>query len=74
MTLKELIDQVFSLPVEDRALMVDLLLRSLNPPNKVIDEKWILEAQKRLQEKEEGKVVPIPGETVFQKIWDRFEK
>ena len=43
MTMKELIDEVVSLPVEERALVADSILRSLNPPESDIDRsgrKW----------------------------------
>lgn len=69
MNIKELIDQAEALPVEERALVVDLLLRSLNPPESKIDEKWALVARKRLEDIRSGAVKTIPGEDVFAKIW-----
>ncbi|MCJ8273484.1 MAG: addiction module protein [Psychrosphaera sp.] len=74
MNTKELIDEVVSLPVEERVLVVDSLLRSLNPPQSEIDKHWAIEAQKRLNEMRNGKVQPIPGEHVFDKIWQRLAK
>ncbi|RLD61711.1 MAG: addiction module protein [Bacteroidetes bacterium] len=74
MNTKELIDKAVSLPVEERALIADSLLRSLNQPISTIDEKWVIVAQRRLMEMREGKVEPVPGEQVFEKIWKRFEK
>lgn len=50
MSMKDLIDQSNSLPVEERALVVDSLLRSLNPPESDVDSKWAVVAQKRLLE------------------------
>lgn len=69
MKVKELIDQAEALPVEERALIVDSLLRSLNPPDSKIDEKWAWVAQKRLEDIRSDVIKAIPGEDVFVKIW-----
>ncbi len=73
MTMKELIEEVASLPVEERAIVADSILRSLNPPESDIDRKWAQVAQRRLAELRSGKVKPIPGERVFDKVRKRFE-
>ncbi|ACL72189.1 addiction module protein [Thioalkalivibrio sulfidiphilus] len=69
MKVKDLIDEAEALPVEDRVLVVDSLLRSLNPPESKMDEKWASIARKRLQEVRFGAVEAVPGEDVFAKIW-----
>ena len=74
MNTKKLIDEAVALPVEERALVVDSLLRSLNQPESGIDEKWIQVAHKRLTEMRSGSVATIPGDKVFEKIWKRFER
>ena len=74
MNTKQLIDEAVSLPVEERALVVDSLLRSLNQPESEIDKKWAKEANRRLAELRSGSVEAIPGEEVFAKVWKRFEK
>ncbi len=71
---KKLIDEVLSLPVEDRAIIVDSLLKSLNPPDRDIDKKWTGIAKRRLQEIRSGKVKPVAGEKVFAKVRERFGK
>lgn len=74
MNTKELIDEASSLPVEERVLVVDSLLRSLNQPESEIDRKWAAVAQRRLSELRAGKVDSLHGEEVFEKIWKRFNK
>ena len=74
MNTKDLINEVVSLPVEERTLIIDTVLRSLNQPESEIDKKWISLAQKRLEEIRTGTVNTIPGEEVFKKVWQRFEK
>ncbi len=73
MKTKDLISEAVSLPVEERAIIVDSLLKSLNPPKTDIDKKWSKVAKKRLSEYRSGTVKAIPGDEVFNKIWKRFE-
>lgn len=74
MNTKKLIDEAVSLPVEERALVVDSLLRSLNQPESAIDEKWVAVAKRRLAEMRSGAVKAVPGQEVFERIWKRFEE
>jgi putative addiction module component (TIGR02574 family) len=73
LTTKELIAEAVSLPVEERAMVADSILRSLNAPESDIDRKWVAVAQRRLAELRSGQVKPIPGAQVFAKVWKRFE-
>ena len=73
-TRQELIDDILTLPIEDRAYIVDSLIKSMNPINSDIDRKWIEVSQRRLDELMTGTVKGIPGEEVFDRIWKRFEK
>jgi putative addiction module component (TIGR02574 family) len=73
LTTKELIAEAISLPVEERSIVVDSILRSLNAPESDIDRKWAAVAQRRLAELRSGRVKSIPGEQVFARIWKRFE-
>jgi putative addiction module component (TIGR02574 family) len=73
LTTKELIAEAVSLPVEERAMVADSILRSLNAPESDIDRKWVAVAQRRLAELRSGQVEPIPGEQVFARVWKRFE-
>ncbi|MEA1960218.1 MAG: addiction module protein [Bacillota bacterium] len=74
MNTKELIKEAISLPVEERTLVVDSLLRSLNQPDSEIDKQWSIIAKKRLAELRSGRVKLVPGQEVFNRIWERYEK
>ncbi|RLE28094.1 MAG: addiction module protein [Acidobacteria bacterium] len=74
MKTRDLIDEAISLPVEERALVIDSLLQSLNQPISENEKKWVDVAQRRLKEIESGSVCPVPGNRVFEKIWHRFNE
>jgi putative addiction module component (TIGR02574 family) len=74
MKTKELINEAVALPVEERALLVDSLLQSLDQPESAIDNEWASVANKRLAEMRSGKVQPIPGDEVFERIRNRLGK
>lgn len=74
MTTQQIIQEAASLPVEERAEVADFILRTLNAPESDIDRKWAAVAEKRLAELRTGKVKPIPGDEVFDRIWKRFDK
>jgi putative addiction module component (TIGR02574 family) len=61
-----------SLPVEERVLLADSILRSLNAPQSGIDRQWAAVAQQRLAELRSGRVKPVPGDDVFARVWKRF--
>jgi len=71
---KEIIRDAESLPLEERARVVDSLLRSLNPPEAEIDRKWAAVAKRRLAQLRSGQFQPVPGDAVFAKIRKRFAK
>jgi len=48
MTTMQLIQEVSSMPVEERTIIADSILRTLNSPDKDIDFSWINIARKRL--------------------------
>ena len=74
MNTKELIEEVISLPVEDRALVADSILKSLNKPDNDIDRKWASVSKRRLEELQSGDVKAVPGDEVFARVWKRFYK
>ena len=68
----DIIREVESLPVEERTMVVDTLLRSLNSPDPEIDRKWAVVARRRLAELRSGRVESVPGDEVFAKIRQRI--
>jgi len=50
-----LLKRALLLKPQDRFLLIDGLIRSLDEPDKEIDEIWIEEAEKRLKAHREGK-------------------
>jgi putative addiction module component (TIGR02574 family) len=74
MNTKELIAEAISLPVEERALMVDCLLKSLNLPETDIDKRWASVAQRRLDDLRSGRAEAVSGDDVFERIWQRLDK
>ena len=69
-----LIEEAVSLPVEERAHLVDCLLQTLNPPDATHADAWAAVARRRIDELRSGKVAPVPGEVVFARIQQRYEK
>ena len=70
--IREIIQEATALPVEERALIVDSLLRSLNMPDREIEKEWVAVAHSRLEELRSGRVRAIPGDEVFANIRKRF--
>ncbi|MFA6291371.1 MAG: addiction module protein [Victivallales bacterium] len=70
----ELIKEATSLPVEERTMIVDSLLKSLNTPDPELDLKWAKVAHQRFNDLKSGKVKAIPGNVVFDNIRKRFGK
>ncbi len=68
----DLIQEIQSLPVDERARLADCVLRSLNQILPAIDQKWAELATYRLLDIQAGKVTPVPAEDVFDEIWHRF--
>lgn len=73
-TTQEIIHEAASLPVEERAIIVDTLLRTLNTPDPGFDQEWFTVARRRLDELNTGKVNGIPGTEVMAKLHERFSR
>lgn len=72
--IKDIIQEATALPVEERVIVVDSILRTLNPPNPDIDKGWVDVAKRRLAELRSGRVRPVPGDHVFARIRERFAR
>ncbi len=73
MKTSDLIAEVSSLPVEERAKVADCILKTLNPPEGDIEQKWAEVAKRRLAELRSGQVSAVSGDELFAKIWKRFD-
>lgn len=71
MNTEKLISEAISLPVEERGAVLDSILKSLNPPEEEIDQKWLSVAKKRLVEIRSGSVETVSGADVFREIQNR---
>jgi len=66
MSTKEILEQALRLKPEERFIVVEGLLESLDEPDKQLDDIWAEEAEKRLKAYREGRLVGIPIEEVFK--------
>ena len=65
MSLSEIIDEALHLNPQERYLVIDNLVKSLNEPNGEVDEVWIEESQKRLKAYHNSEVKTYSYEDVF---------
>jgi putative addiction module component (TIGR02574 family) len=68
MKLHQIEAEVLNLSGEERAELAQKLLLSLDTPSEEeIAEDWVMEAQRRARELDEGIVQPVPAEEVRRK-------
>ena len=72
--MNDIISAAESLPVRERALIVDSILKTLNKPDPEVDQQWLIVAKERLEELRSGKVETVSGDEVFSEIKNRFSK
>lgn len=73
-TQQELFDEIETLPIDVKTKIVDKILTSINPTNKIIDDLWIEEVHKRKSEIDSGEVSLVDGDEVFKKLSLKFNK
>ena len=63
---RELLEQAVSLKPEERFIVVEGILESLDIPDKKIDAIWADEAERRLQAYRAGRLKGVPMEEIFR--------
>lgn len=62
----EILKQALKLKIEERFILVESLIKSIDEPDRKLDELWAEEAEKRLAAYREGRLEGIPMEEVFK--------
>ena len=65
MSLNEIIKEALILKPQERYLIIENLVQSLNQPNSEIDKLWIEESMKRVQAIKDGTLKTVSYEDVF---------
>lgn len=63
---KEILEQALKLKPDERFMVIEGILKSLDEPDKTIDAIWAEEAEKRLTAYREGKLKGVPMEDIFK--------
>ena len=63
----EIIQEAINLKPQEKYLIIESLILSLNVPDKDIEKIWIEESQKRLDEYKNGNLKTLSFEEVFNK-------
>lgn len=66
-TSKLILNQALDLPANERAILAEQILLSLDLPDKEIDELWATEAESRIDEYEKGNIKTKTAQEVFGK-------
>ncbi len=61
----EVLERALQLPPEERSLIADGLLRSLDVPDPRIDEVWLDEAERRLKAYRENRLTAVDFDEIF---------
>ena len=72
--LSELLEKALALPTQDRGLLLDRLIASLDeePAEEGVEAAWDQEIKRRVDDIRSGRVKTIPGEQVLQELADEF--
>jgi len=67
MSLPDIIEEALHLKPQERYIIIENLVQSLNQPDEKINKIWIEESQKRLKAYKEGTVKTLSYDQVFHK-------
>lgn len=69
MTIEQLAQEALALPSEQRALLADRLVESLDAAEtNRLDRLWAAEARRRRDEVRQGKVQTVPGDEALARV------
>ena len=72
--LKELTEEALRLPPEERVVLAESLLLTIDEEHdRIVDEAIMAELERRLQDFREGKVKGIPAEEAFRRIREQLK-
>ncbi len=66
MSSKEILKQALKLKPDERVMLVEGLIKSLDEPDRSLDAIWAEEAEKRLKAYRAGSLEGIPMEEIFK--------
>ena len=66
MSSKEVLKQALELKPDERVMVVEGLIKSLDEPDKSLDAIWAEEAEKRLKAYRAGTLEGVPMEEIFK--------
>ena len=67
MSLNDIIDEALSLKPQERYMIIENLVESLNRTDPAIEALWVEESEKRLDAIKSGELETVPYEEIFQK-------
>ena len=68
-TIEKLAEQAMTLPTESRERLAEMLVESLDAADLTdLDQLWIAEAKRRLDEVRSGQTTTVPGDEALQSV------
>ena len=73
--IQEIENEVLSLPPQERAIIAEHIIRSLDDEeDPEVERLWIAEAERRYKEYKEGKVKARPASIVFKEARSKLDR